>query len=147
MVSQYDAVTTFPVKTAPDAYEDITLEYHVFLTDTGEVKLTLFFSPTLNYNENKGLRYAVSIDDGEEHIVNFNHQYTDREWEKWVANAIITSTTVHSVSRPGFHTIRYRVLDPGIVLQKLVLDCGGVKPSYLGPPESKNGYEEKISTN
>ncbi len=141
------AVTTFPVKAAHEAYEDMALEYHVFLTDTGDVKLTLFFSPTLNYNDNRGLRYAVSMDDGKEQIVNFNGQYTDREWEQWVANNVITSTTDHYISQPGFHTIRYRVLDPGVVLQKVLIDAGGVKPSYLGPPESKNMYEEKILKN
>jgi hypothetical protein len=28
------------------------------------------------------------------------------------------------------------MIDQGVVLQKIVVNSGGLKPSYLGPPES-----------
>ena len=30
------------------------------------------------------------------------------------------------------------MVDPGITLQKIFIDLGSLKPSYLGPPESYN---------
>ncbi|QIK60872.1 glycosyhydrolase [Dysgonomonas sp. HDW5A] len=131
------AITTFPVTAIPQEGDNVYLEYDVNLTSTGNARLIVLLSPTLNFNSNKGLRYAVSIDGGEEQIVNFNQTFTERERENWVANSIIESITNFRIDKSGLHTIRFRVLDPGIVLQKIMLDLGGLKPSYLGAPESK----------
>jgi hypothetical protein len=36
----------------------------------------------------------------------------------------------------GAHTISVRLNHPNIILEKIVLDLGDVKESYLGPPKS-----------
>lgn len=128
------AITTTPVTIQPDA--GTYVEYDIELTSTGEAKIEIFLAPTLNFNGGRGLRYAVSIDGGKEEVVNFNGHYRG-ELGKWQAEHIIKSTTIHQIASPGKHTLRFRVLDPGIVLQKIMIDMGGLKPSYLGAPETR----------
>lgn len=130
-------VTTMPADKSPEKEKELFLEYDVKLQQSGDITLHVYLSPTLNYNANKGLRYAVSIDGGKETVVNFNQDLTNNSWGKWVSNSIIESTTKHKVKKEGAHTIRFRALDPGVVLQKLVIDTGGLKPSFLAPPESE----------
>ena len=128
-------MTTFPVTATPAPNDSVYLEYDMQLQSEGKCQLTVFLSPTLNFNANVGLRYAVSFDGGKEQIVNFNGIYRG-ELGQWQAEGIIKATTEHELSG-GKHVLRFRVLDPGIVLQKIVLDTGGLKPSYLGAPESE----------
>ena len=47
-----------------------------------------------------------------------------------------TSKSAHTLSGSGYHVLKYWMVDPGIVLEKMIVDLGGLKPSYLGPPES-----------
>ena len=128
-------VTTLPQKEYPTSEEEIYLEYDILFEKTGEVEVQLLLAPTLNFNDNKGLRYEISFNGDAPQQVNFNGHYRG-ELGRWQAEHIIRSGTRHTITEPGIHTLRYRVLDPGIVLQKIVIDTGGLKPSYLGPPES-----------
>ena len=54
----------------------------------------------------------------------------------WGVNSGNQTTSRHSVTQEGAYTLRIQALLPGIVIQKVVVDLGGVRPSYLGPPES-----------
>lgn len=132
-----DAITTMPVtsmdipllKTSPH------LEYNIKLKDTGTYNLQLYFAPTLNVHNDGGLLFAVSIDDQSPQIISLNANDNNvRTWEGWMTNNIIIKTSRHSFIKKGNHIIKYWMINPGIVLEKLVLDLGGLKESYLGPP-------------
>lgn len=128
------AVTTTPVTINPDI--STYLEYDIEFTSTGKAKIELYLSPTLNYNNNKGLSYAISLNGENERYVNFNEYYRG-ELGKWQAEGIIKSSTTHTINEIGKHTLRIRALDPGIVFQKILIDMGGLKSSYLGAPETQ----------
>ena len=129
-------VTTFPQNYYPDSNENIYLEYDFQLESEGEFPVHILASPTLNFNQNKGLRYAITVDGQPEQIININEKYDVRKMERWQAKSINQTITKHNFSKKGKHTLRFRVLEPGIVLQKIMIDTGGLKPSYLGAPES-----------
>ncbi len=131
------AVTTFPVTSSSQIPpQSPCLEYSIYVNETGSVDVNIYLSPTLNFNANKGLCYAVSIDGETPQVVNFNGKYTQLDWNRWVADDIIVSTTKHQITKPGLHTLKYWYVDPAVVLQKIIMDTGGLKKSYLGPEES-----------
>ncbi|MGN6267164.1 MAG: glycosyl hydrolase 115 family protein [Ginsengibacter sp.] len=135
-----DGITTFPVTASesPLTNGNAYLQFDVYVYDTGTVKLNAYFSPTLNFeNDSLGLQYAVSIDNEKPQIVSVNKDDKNgRTWGKWVADNIIIKSTEHQILKEGKHSIKYWMISPTVVLQKIVLDFGGEKPSYLGPPET-----------
>jgi hypothetical protein len=113
------------------------LEYRVFLFDSGTVDVKAYIAPSLNvYGSPNGLRYAISFDDEASQVVNILADSSNRSWEQAVADNIRLSSTRHVLTRAGEHVLKFWRIDPGVVLEKLVIDAGSVEPSYLGPPES-----------
>jgi len=112
------------------------LEYEFNLTDTGFVKVKAYISPTLDFKNAEGLHYAVSIDNEPSQQVNIDADESQAGWSNDVARNIKVLTTSHRIGKPGKHILKYWMVDPAVVLQKIVIDAGGEKPCYLGPPES-----------
>ncbi|HEY9167555.1 MAG TPA: glycosyl hydrolase 115 family protein [Candidatus Kryptonia bacterium] len=117
------------------------LEYKMFLTDSGKIDVEGIFGPSLNFMPGRAVRYAVSFDDEAPQVValvpdKYNAQNGNRDWEKSVADNARRCHTAHEISRVGYHTLKIWMIDPGIALEKIVVNFGGAKPSYLGPPES-----------
>ena len=148
------AVTAFPVAAPPTAAPGGAsphLEYRISLAQAGPVTVSAYLAPTLDFTNTTGLRYAVSIDDEAPQLVNLhtglNPDNGNRPWERAVADNIILKTSQHNVATAGAHTLKFWRVDPGVVLEKLVVSpgAGAVPASYLGPPESSPKHKEPRS--
>ena len=133
--SAADAAEAIPGKDSP------CLEYRIYFTGAGKVIVDGTFGPTLNFNPGRGVRYAVSFDDGPPEVVtlvprDFIAQHGNMDWEKTVGDNARHGLSSHTIAAAGYHTLKIWMVDPGVVLEKIVVDCGGARSSYLGPPES-----------
>jgi hypothetical protein len=148
------AMTILPV-TAPSVTppeKSPCLEYDMALFHSGDVVVHTIIAPTLNFVPGRGLRYAISFDDQPPQVIEivpegFDARNGNREWEKTVRDAARDVSSTHKLSRAGPHTLKIRMVDPGVVVQKIILDLGGLRPSYLGPPESYRSMPRASSRN
>jgi hypothetical protein len=122
---------------------DARLAYDMTLTSTGPVRVSVLLSPRNNVLPTPGLRYAVSIDDQSPQTVDIiaatgaNDTTMNRQWARNTSDNINVTTTTHTIDRPGRHTLTFHAVDPTVIVQRLIVDTGGVRYSYLGPPESR----------
>jgi hypothetical protein len=94
----------------------------------------------------RGLRLAVAIDDGAPIplAVTTGFDPTKRsgaemtDWQRRVlANATYATAGLPKPLEPGWHTLRLVAADAGVVVDQIVLDLGGLRPSYDGPAETR----------
>jgi endo-1,4-beta-D-glucanase Y len=137
------SMTVFPVtaKSVTPPTDSPCLEYKMYLFHSGDVEVEAIIAPTLNFVPGRGLRFAVSFDDQPPQIVDIVPQkYTtgdgNKDWENSVKDSARKVKSRQKLSEPGYHTLKIWMVDPGVVLQKLIVNTDGVRPSYLGPPES-----------
>lgn len=115
------------------------LEYRIHLTTPGELKISCFLVPTHPVSGNGGLRYAIAIDEEKPQVISADAGLSvgSPRWSQNVLNATTIATSKHAVAAAGSHVLRIYMVDPGVVIDKIVIDSGGVRPSYLGPRETR----------
>jgi hypothetical protein len=135
--SVIDAPAVTPGKDSP------SLEYRMYVFTPGAVTTNLILAPTLNFQPGRGLRLAVSFDDQAPQLItavpeNFNAQNGNTDWERTVRDNARTVTVSGNLTAAGYHTLKVWMVDPAVLVQKIVVSTGGLKApaSYLGPPES-----------
>jgi hypothetical protein len=124
------------------------MEYPVFIAKAGKINVDLITGISLQVQPDRGVRIAVSIDDGKPKILDtFDGQlFADpskrgdksappfRDWHTWVKDNSRTLESTHEISEPGVHTLKIWMVDPGMVLEKIVIHDGQLPKSYFGPP-------------
>ncbi|KXT13361.1 hypothetical protein AC579_2944 [Pseudocercospora musae] len=128
----------------------LSYPFHNF-TAVEEATLTIYFGTTLILSPEETLQYDLQVDNGPVMTHNLYsisaeaiQKSKDEGWpvadgwfeaagdNVWVNRHIIPG----AVLIPGRHELKIRLLHTNMLLEKLVLDFGGVKESYLGPSAS-----------
>ncbi len=132
------SMSVFPVtaESVTPPRDSPRLEYKLYLFDPRTVEVEAILAPTLNFVPGRGLRYAISFDDEAPQVIDALAQNSVEDWRTSVKDSVRKVQSTHLLAKSGYHTLKFWMVDPGVVLQKLVVNLGGVKPSYLGPPES-----------
>ena len=135
------AVTPVPVTAEPRSLgpDSPRLEYRIFLFSPGQLEVTLFLSPSLDFLPGRGLRCAVSFDADPREQLDIVASGSSTGWARAVEDSVRKLCWRHELAEAGGHDFKFWMIDPGVVLQKVVIDAGGARPCYLGPPESFRG--------
>jgi hypothetical protein len=116
----------------------MTYRFHV--TTAGAATLHVRLLPTHPLVTGQGLRFAVAIDDASPLALAVMKGFDPKsaEWnERVLANATEVEQTLPQSLAPGWHTLKLMAVDAGVVVDKIVLDLGGLQRSYDGPAETR----------
>jgi hypothetical protein len=125
-------------------YHHSEYDFYNFKTMPGNrVLVTAYVSPSLNSNApDRRIGLALQIDSGKPSTSYFIPPDVagnlPAAWDGpdgFVANNVV-AVTANLIAAPGKHTLKVWMIEPAVVVQKLVVNTGGILPSYLGPPES-----------
>jgi len=130
-----NSVTVLPVNIpAINCLNDVIsksplLEYDFYTFTEGEFEIDFNCIPSNPINADYGSRIAVDVDKGKPIIVSSIGRRNVME------NLMKIKIKLDMVKN-GQHILKVWMIDPGVILDKIIINTGGLKESYLGPPES-----------
>lgn len=109
-------------------------------TSASTASVSVYLPPSFNINPSSPMKYAIAIDNATPTAVTPVPSSAlgtmPQGWNDAVVNgARVLSTDLGKIAA-GKHDLSLWLLEPGTVIQRMVINLGGVKSSYLGPPES-----------
>jgi len=136
------ALEVFPVTTASILPPEPAplLEYPVYLPRSGEYEITLVLGPVMDIVPDRGMRIAVALDSQPLQVLDI---FANRQaetflgegwWNRFTKDNARYLNSTHKVETAGPHLLKVAMVDPAIVLQKIIITDKKLSKSYFGPP-------------
>lgn len=107
-----------------------SVEYDFYVFRNGNISINTHFLPTHPLNSKQKLRVKISLNGEEGEIYSFETFGRSEEWKQNVLSNRATISSKHKLSKNGINTLKIEFLDPGIVLDYIEIDKGGLPKSY-----------------
>ena len=113
------------------------VEYDFYTLSSAAPSVTVYALPTHPVNNNFSCRYALSIDEGPLKVVDIKTAGRSNEWKKNVLRNRAERTIQMPLLKAGKHTLKIYSVDPGVMLDEIRIDTGGLIKAYSTVPETK----------
>lgn len=129
------AASVIPPAPAP------TMEYPLLLPRDGKYQVTLILGPVMDFVPNRGMRIALQFDERPAEVLDI---FADREsetflsqnwWNRFTKDNARYLRSSRAELNAGPHTLKLSMVDPGVVVQKIIVSDAPLPESYFGPPE------------
>lgn len=138
-----DALMSLPLDVKPIGEKEVSVggapvvEYDFFTFTNAAPTVTVSTLPTHSVSSDYSLRYGISIDDGPVEIVDFRVFGRSEEWKQNVLQNRADREIKYQQINAGKHTLKIYQIDPGVILDRITIDLGGLKKAYSTIPETK----------
>lgn len=116
------------------------LSYDFYTASEGDIKLYFYCIPTLPINEDYQLRFSASIDNESPIIINAalkeEMEENNPEWKNNVLSSVTIQKVDSKIHGQGNHSLNIRMIDPGVVIDKIEVVMKEKKNTYFGVPET-----------
>ncbi|TRM60954.1 hypothetical protein BD626DRAFT_571342 [Schizophyllum amplum] len=124
----------------PDVAPSLEYAYYQFSDIADNVTVTMYFTMAIDTDPDEPFMWALSLDGSTPNATRLMPEPASAGelpdgWGDAVQDQVWTREQSFN-SSAGAHVLEYWANGPAVLLEKIVIDMGGVKDSYLGPRES-----------
>ena len=120
-------------------HNNAVVEYDFYSFTAAAPEITIFSLPTHPLNNNFSMRYAISVDNGPMHVVDFKTYGRSEAWKQNVLSNRAQRKIKMQYLNKGKHTLKIYAIDPGVTVDEIRIDLGGLKKAYGVIEETRLG--------
>ena len=118
------------------------VEYGFTGVNTDSVTVHVYSLPFWALHKGKSTRYGISIDGQPAFVSQSDHKEYSEPWkDRTLQNGVETIARFAVNKSLPEHTLSLICGDPGMIIQRVVIDWGGLKKTYVGPSVRILSYE------
>ena len=134
--SEFTPGTINPTDTSTLIEHASNVMYEFISISTSQPKVIIYTLPSHPINKHYSMRYGVSLDNGPVKIVDFKTFGRSEEWKQNVLRNNAQRSITFPSLKPGRHSLKIYANDPGVVLDRILIDFGLGFKAYGVIPET-----------